>query len=442
MNRCLLALAIVVIACACSKKESSVSQVPDINAVRANLVFTCTREADHFPQLDSDVDRVFKYARYLQKQDGPKNFDEIMRYYRIAAAHEHYKANENAQRLIVHGLVSSPEGRKEAVDLAMQLVHAGIPGGYYDVGHYLELGYGVEQDIRASLRYFRKAADLGSPEAQDYVAEKLLSDETTRGVALQMWRCAAAQGYGKAAHTLANVLGAQGQFQAAVEAYQQGVAGGSSLSAFALESGFKGPPPSDRLNYVGLPNDPARSDRYRAIRRFFERNDGRNPELPDINKIVPLPPAPLPAWDGTFQWEKEQATAKPPEQPSDELIDRLAKDKHLDPATGLPLAGAPEKTSASDQQPRHTEPVGEKATRLPLGSVALTGDKCPEDGVWCANLGPRQAENARRRFAKGETLPPLAIQAPRQIALLDRWIGAREQMESVVWQLVAYTHHG
>lgn len=426
----------IVLICACSKEENPVSQAPDINAVRANLAFTCVREADHLPPLDPDADQVFKYGRYLQKQDGPKDFDEIMRYYRIAAAHEHYKANENAQLLLVHGLVLSPRGRKEAVDLALQLVREGIPGGYYDIAHYLELGYGVKQDIHASLRYFRKAADLGSPEAQAYVAEKLYSDDATLEVAIQMWQCAATQGYGKAANALADVLAAEGRFGDAVKAYQQGVAGGNSLSAFALENGFMGPPPSDRLNYVGLPKDTTRSVRYRAIRKFFERNDGRNPTVPDIDKIVPLPPATLPAWDGTFQWEKERAAEKPPEKPSEELIDRLAKDKHLDPATGLPLAGAPEKTSASEQE--HSELVGENADRLPLGSVALTGDTCPEDGVWCANLGARRAANAQRRFSKGETLPPLPILAPRQFALLDRWMGARAQTENVVWQLMSY----
>jgi hypothetical protein len=182
-----------------------------------------------------------------------------------------------------------------------------------------------------------------------------------------------------------------------------------------------------------------RSKRYAEIRKFIDRNDGRNPKVPDIDKIVPLPPAPLPSWDGTFQWEKEQAAAKPPEKPSDELIDRMAKEKNLDPATGLPLTTAPEKASQNEQQP---EVAAEHADRLPLGSVALTGDKCPEDGVWCANLGNRQAANTQRRFAKGDTLPPLSIQAPRQIAVLDRFMGTREQTENVVWQLVSYEDRG
>lgn len=107
------------------------------------MAFTCEREASHLPKLDPDADKLFLYARYLQKHEGAKDYDDIMRYYRIAAAYGHYKANHNAQLLIVQELVFAPAGRKEAVDLAMQLVHDGIPGGYFDVGHYLEIGYGL-----------------------------------------------------------------------------------------------------------------------------------------------------------------------------------------------------------------------------------------------------------------------------------------------------------
>ena len=347
MKREIAVISLAVLAGACVKKEPTASESSGLNALRSNLTFTCVHEASNLPKLDPDADKLFLYARYLQKREGQKDLDDIMRYYRIAAAYGHYKANHNAQLLIAQGLVLSPEGRKEAVDLAMQLVHNDIPGGYYDIGHYLETGYGVQKDILAALRNFRKAADLGNPEAQDYIAEKLLPDAPSRNIAVEMWQCAAGQGYGKAANSLGNLLGAEGRFQEAAEAYQRGVAAGNSLSAFGLEKGFTGPPAADKLNYIGLPNDPERSARYVKIRRFFERNDGRNPTVPDIDKIAPLPPTPLPPWDGTFQWEKEQAAAKPPEKPSDELVNRLAKEKHLDPATGSPQTDSTEKMSVS-----------------------------------------------------------------------------------------------
>jgi uncharacterized protein len=438
MKHRLFVLFIALAVCACSKKETPVSQSPDMSAVRANLAFTCVHETQHLPSLNAEADQLFRYARFLQGTEGPKNFDDIMRYYRIAAAYGHYKANHNAQLLIVQGLVHSPEGEKEVVDFAMQLMHDGIPGGYYDVGHYLEIGYGVQQDTPAAMRYIRKAADFGNPEAQAYIAAQLNPVDMAPDIARKMWHCAAEQGDGSAANLLGVALQVNGDFAGALSAFQLGVRAGEVQAAYSLERGFDGPQPADGINYLALPKDAERSRRYGLIRAFLSRNEGRNPAVPDVDSIVPLPPTPLPAWDGSFQWEKERAAAKPPAKPSDELVERMAKDKHLDPATGLALPDAPAQTTGPEPQPdATTADVG----RLPLGSVALTGDKCPEDGVWCANLGARQATNMQQRFAKGDTLPPLAIQAPRPIAVLDRWIGKREQTENVVWQLVAYVEH-
>ena len=78
---------------------------------------------------------------------------------------------------------------------------------------------------------------------------------------------------------------------------------------------------------IGVDVDQERSVRYGAITKFISRYDGRNPKVPDIDKIVPLPPTPLPEWDGTFQWEKEFKSAKAPEMPSEALIKKLAPGK-------------------------------------------------------------------------------------------------------------------
>ena len=417
--------------CACTKKDSQMPSPADMNAVRTNLSFTCVHETDHLPPLDPKVNSLFLYGRSLEKSNGPKDFNAVSRYYRIAAAYGHYKANHNLQLLVSEGWASSPDPEKETIDLAEQLINAGIPGGYYDMGHYLELGYGVKKDTEQASRYFRRAADLGSPEAQTYVGKLLAPLDKAPTVARQMRQCATDQGYGKAANVLAIDLQTDELFPQAVDALQKGVKAGDEQSAFVLAEAFKGPLPKDGLFYFALPDDQERVKRYRAIVQFIRNNDGRNPKVPDIDKIVPLPPAKLPPWDGTFQWEKEQASAVPPEKPSEELVDRLAKAKHLDPATGLRLPGAPEKTSAQDT-PTNV------ASRLPLGSTAYSGDACPEDGVWCANLGARVADNAQRRFAKGDILPELVIRAPRRLGILDRWMESRDRAERVVWQLAAY----
>jgi uncharacterized protein len=423
--------------CACSKKENQMPAAADMNAVRANVAFTCTRESDHLPSLDPEANSVFLYGRHLEKSDGPKDFNAISRYYRIAAAYGHYKANHNLQLLISEGAASSPDPERETIDLAERLVEAGVPGGYYDMGHYLELGYGVKQDADKARRFFRKAADLGSPEAQYYVGDLLSLPDRAPEIARQMMECAADQGYGKAASYLGIDLSSNELYSQAVVAFQKGVKSGDSQSASFLGNGFKGPPPSERLYYLALPSDPERSRRYREILLFLRNNEGRNPKVPDIDKIVPLPPAKLPPWDGTFQWEKEQAAAVPPEKPSEELIDRLAKAKYLDPATGLPLSGAAGKISKETTPSAKPHPPNADA-RLPIGSVAYSGDACPEDGVWCANLGDREAEGARRRFTKGETLPPLVIRASHQPGFLDRWRERPASTERVVWQLTAY----
>ena len=325
-------------ACACTKNP--LSSLPSLTDVRANLAFTCVHQADHLPPLDPEADQLFKYARYLQTQDGPKDFDDVARYYRIAAAHGHYKANSNLQELVSVELAHSPDAPKEAIDLAVQLVKEGVPGGYYDIGHYLEVGYGLKQNSEAALRYFRKAADLGSPDGQYYVGKLLFPIDKAPKVAREMWRCAADQGHSRAALELGIDLTTDKLYDEGVKAFQQGASAGNRLAASFLEQGFNGPSPSDRVDYIGVQRDPERSHRYKLIGKFLDDNDGRNPKVPDIDKIVPLPPAVLPPWDGTFQWEKDRAAAVPPPTPSDELVGRLAKAKDLDPATGLPLPKA------------------------------------------------------------------------------------------------------
>ena len=304
------------------------------------LKFTCIHEADHLPALSPPADSLFKYGRYLEAHNGQENHDEIARFYRIAAAYGHYKANTNLQLLLSSGQAGSPDASQEAVDLAEELIKQGVAGGYYDMAQYLESGYGVKPDQAKSLQYFRKAADLGSPDAQYYIAEMLAPIDNAPIIALQMRQCAAQSGHIKAADALGVNLQGKKQFPEALAAFQIAVKNGSALSAQALQEGFNGPPTTDPLNYLALPKDSERSARYERIGDFLSRYDGRNPKVPDIDKIVPLPPAPLPEWDGTFQWEKEFKSAKAPEMPSEALIKKLAQAKGLDPATGLPLAKA------------------------------------------------------------------------------------------------------
>ncbi|HGF4017465.1 MULTISPECIES: SEL1-like repeat protein [Burkholderia] len=431
MRRISIILLISCLLAACSKNESAMNSLPDVNAVRLNLAFTCSHEVDHLPPLDPEADKLFEYGRYLQKKEGEKDFGDVARYYRIAAAHGHYKANHNLQILISSGAASSPDPEKESVDLAEQLIKAGVPSGYYDIGHYLLSGYGLQHDEDAARRYIRKAADLGNADAQYYVANLLDPADAAPDIARQMFQCAADQGHADAANYLGVTFQNDKDFMKASQAFQKSVEAGSSQSALLLEESFDAKAGRNPLYALGAQPDAERSRRYNLIGVFLRDNDGRNPKVPDIDKIVPLPPAKLPPWDGTFQWQKEQDAATPPQKPSDEFINEMAKAKHLDPATGLPLPGSADKTSQAEQ-PENV------ASRLPLGTVAHTGQTCPEDGVWCAKLGAGQFGDTQRRFLKGDALPSVVVHEPRKLAVLDSMMGTRQHVEQVAWELVAY----
>lgn len=92
-----------------------------------------------------------------------------------------------------------------------------------------------------ALRYIRKAADLGNPDAQYYVGEKLAPIDNAPEIARQMWQCATDQGHGKAASTLGIDLKTDKLYPEAAKAFQQGTKSGSRQAASFLEDGFNNP---------------------------------------------------------------------------------------------------------------------------------------------------------------------------------------------------------
>jgi TPR repeat protein len=325
--------------------QSSVSPVtskePALNPltnIDARLAFTCKHETLPAPSADADV--LFKYARWLQKNNQlkqDKSVDaEIERLYRIAAENGHAKASINLQNGSMRGKFSLTAD--ERLRLSQQLIEAKVAAGYYFIAIYLEHGAtGLKEDQELALRYYRKAADEGNPQAQAYVGEKLAPADMAPDVSRQMHRCAAEQGEGKAAKFLGVDLKISRQYQEALEAFQLGVAAGDENAASFLEHGFSGPEQSNTLYYLGQQKDPGRAQRYKAIWSILADYSYASPSVPEINDIVPLPPAPLPAWDGKLKWLEERKANVPPTKPSEALIEQLAKDKQLNPATGKPL---------------------------------------------------------------------------------------------------------
>ena len=370
------------------KKEVSMDSLSSINA---RLAFTCKHET--FPEPSTDTDVLFKYARWLQKNNQlkqDKGVDlEIERLYRIAAENGHAKASINLQNGSMRGKFSLTV--EERLRLSQQLIEAKVATGYYFIAIYLEHGAaGLKEDQELALRYYRKAADEGNPQAQAYVGKKLSPADMAPDVSRQMRRCAAEQGDGDAASSLGVALSIMGQYQETMEAFQLGVAAGDESSASFLEHGFGGPEQSNTLYYLGQHKDPERAQRYKAIWSILADYSYASPSVPEINDIVPLPPAPLPAWDGKLKWLEERKANVPPTKPSEALIEQLAKDKQLNPATGRPLPASPD---------------FDKNAAVHL--LCKTGEPCPKSGYWQVAWIPHNGISQREiiSFNEGDIMP-------------------------------------
>ncbi|MEE4680480.1 DUF6396 domain-containing protein [Pseudomonas alliivorans] len=313
-----------------------------LDGVDAKLAFTCVHEK--IPAASTDTDVLFQYARWLQKNNQLKQdksvYAEVERLYRIAAENQHYKANVNLQNGTMRGELGL--GGEEALRLSKALIDAKVATGYYLVATYLQRGVaGLQQDQEMSLRYYRKAADEGNAQAQGYVADQLEPVEIAPDIARQMRWCAAEQGYGEAARALGHDLKIDKHYREALKAFQLGIAAGDETSASFLGKGFRGPKPDDRLYYLGQQEDLERAERYKKIWSLLADWSYANPTVPEINDIVPLPPAKLPAWDGKLKWVEERKANVQPPKPTEALIEQLAKARLLDPKTGKPLPKSP-----------------------------------------------------------------------------------------------------
>lgn len=315
----------------------------DITKVKTNLAFTCAKEADVIPARDPEADQLYKYARWLHKnnrlKDDPVEYPRIERLIRIATAYGHDKANLELRDMIAAQKAVSEDPIKEMRDLLDDLIRRGIPGGYYDMGHYVETGaLGFKQDPELALKYYRRSADLGSPDGQ-YLVGKKLGDIPKNGrevadIGWSMWECATQQGHAEAASNLGTLRAIEQKFPEALVAYQAAVKAGDDKSAYSLENGFNGPKPEAVVAYLGQAKDEERVRRYKIISDFLSDFSYLNPTVPEIDEIVPLPPAKLPPWDGKLKWLEAHKANVPPPLPTEQRITEMAKAKGLDPVTG------------------------------------------------------------------------------------------------------------
>jgi len=356
------------------------------DAVSNKLTFTCAHES--VPSSSSEADILFRYARWLQKNNQLKRDSnanaQIERLYRISTEHDHYKANINLQNGAMRGQFKLRGW--EHLRLSEKLIDAEVATGYLFVAYFLEQGSaGLQQDPEMALRYYRKAADKGSAQAQYHIGDMLEPVDIAPQIANAMYRCAAEQRHGKASIALGLILRGEGKYREALEVLQLGVAGGDENAAWHLTNAFQAQG-IDNSRYFGQYEDLERVERYSKIWRILARYSYTNPEVPEINEILPLPPVQLPPWDGKLRWLEARLANTPPEKPSEALIHKLAKEKVLDPSTGKPMPGSPAFSKAN----------------FPI-MVCTSGLPCPESGYWKVMIN--SWDEHIQHFKEGEVMP-------------------------------------
>ena len=316
----------------------------------AALEFTCKKE--ELPPLSEETQQLYNYALYHDLHNmwtgdkGDDVWNGLARYYRIAAANGDYKANVRLQYLLNTGRISTDMPQTEVYNLNEELAKQLPATAYYNLYGYLDEDYGVRTEEGGKYAYLRKAADLGSREAQYTVAEMLEdiedqneSEEAFKyrmSIAKDLYSCASEQGLGEASNELALGLLFHKKYSEALIVLHQGVINGNDSSAHRLDKGFSGQYKDGDMYFLNVPEDKERSKRYNIIWNYLTDNDYLQPKVPDLDEIVPLPPAKLPKWDGKIAFQRWYEGDAPP-KPSEALMQKLANQAGLRVDNGLDL---------------------------------------------------------------------------------------------------------
>ena len=331
------------------KEQQRKTQMAQLEQLAA-LEFTCKKEVQ--PPLSEETQQLYNYALYHDLHNmwtgekGDDVWNGLARYYRIAAANGDYKANVRLQYLLNTGRISTDMPQTEVHNLNEELAKQLPATAYYNLYGYLDEDYGVRTEEGGKYAYLRKAADLGSREAQYTVAEMLAdiedSEETQEAfkyrlkLVKQLRSCASEQGLGEVSSNLGISLQMDKKYQEALKVFHQGVKNGDSISALVLSHAFESGVQADNLNFLDVSPDDERVKRYHMISSYLSRYDYLQPKVPDLDEIVPLPPAKLPKWDGKIAFQRWFEGGAPP-KPSEALMQKLANQAGLRVDNGLDL---------------------------------------------------------------------------------------------------------
>ena len=344
--------------------------------------FVCKHEADANPPITAEAEALFQQALALVSYEmwsENRNYAKAVQLYEQAMKLGHWKAQFNLAGLYLQGLGVEQDPEK-SIELTEDLMRNGVPAAWDNMGTMYMGGIGsLKQDATVAYAFWQKAADMGSMNAQAYLGEKLNAgyDDPPSFwgnyvVGRKMLECAFSQGSGAAALELGVTFRIDDPTRA-LELLHTGVKFGCEKCAGYLSSSFRR---GDKPVQAGP--DTSRADRYHALANALYHN----PDLrfPNLDKVLPLPPAQLPQWD--------MSAPKT-------LIDAA---KAVVPAASSPPQQAPAPTSQRTSQLESTERgmlasntrVAQGIAReadLPAPVVRCSGaGRCLVTGIWQARV--------------------------------------------------------
>lgn len=390
-----------------SKPSTNMSDLPRYEKLPLfnphRKTFTCVYQDQNVPPIDPQAELWFQQALALDDPNiypDNRDYPKIYQLYTQAAERNHWRAMLNLASLILSDHSGVPEHNPEmAIRWVEKGMKLGVPDAYDMMGIYHQNGLVKGGGATSAYAFFQHAADMGSPSAMTFLANKLAGtyDDPSGEfwgnlpVAVDMLQCAMAQGYGQAAYKLGFIYARPKTAEAkkrALETFQEGVKLGNAECANSLFSEFDGMGLTDGTNLVGH-IDKARAERYSKLGDALEFYGGRL-KLPNLDKVLPLPPAPLPKWDGNKKTLIDGAKAVTPPPPK--------------PQQGAALQG------------REFVPQGYAVAPLEQSTLAVAGNQlAPRDGYWLALYGPASASKAQlmparrnvpERYLTGERFEP------------------------------------
>ncbi len=159
--------------------------------------FSCAREADYLPEIDSEAQELFMQARGAEVKRGKKDHANITGLYELAADKGHWKAMHNLFLRYLKGK-GAPRDSAKAIKLNQKLVDMNVPIGFYNMAVLLEKGHGVIGSDKDSAQYLLKAASMGEPNALirlgNFYGFQLPLGKQQNDKAAVYFECAAKQG--------------------------------------------------------------------------------------------------------------------------------------------------------------------------------------------------------------------------------------------------------